>query len=330
MNYSASFLLCALVAWSVTRVYLRWAARMGVLDVPGARSSHPQPTPTGGGVGILAGVAAGCVATGYGAGLGADWLCVLAAVPVLAVLGFRDDRGGMPVAPRLAAQLAAATVVAFVAGARPGDPAALALGVSTVFGVTWATNAFNFMDGIDGIAGAQALFLAGAAAVLLASNGAAPDSLAVCVAMAGGAAGFLWLNWPPAHVFMGDTGSQPLGFLLAAAAGVTAARGELSLPVWLILWAGFLADASVTLLVRAADGNSPLAAHRDHAYQRLARRWGGHRPVTLLWSAVNMVWLFPLAWLANRHDGHATAIALMAWLPLIMALVWIRRRTAAD
>ncbi|MBK9304871.1 MAG: hypothetical protein IPM94_13610 [bacterium] len=199
--------------------------RASVMDVPNERSSHARPVPVGGGIGILvpwllgmgvAAVAGVFPAPGFPAAL------VVGAI-VLAVLGFVDDLRGLPPLQRLAVESVVAAACLKAGGlpvvtiALPGlDPvAAGAFGwvVAWVF-VVGFTNMFNFMDGIDGLAGFQALLGAGALAVWAALAG--DTTLAVSAALlAGATVGFLRANYPRARVFMGDVGSLPLGFLLA-------------------------------------------------------------------------------------------------------------------
>jgi len=314
-------------AWAITRAYLGWARRASVLDTPGARSSHTVPTPTGGGVGIVAGMTVAFLFAVFGVGVGSDWCAVAAALPVLTLLGYLDDRRALPVLPRLCGQFAAALTVAWVAlGAAQAPPW---LFPCAVLALVWFNNAFNFMDGIDGLAASQAAFMAAAAALLLGQAGAA-DSRLLLPGVAGAALGFLALNWPPARLFMGDAGSQPLGFALAGATLVTVARGELALPVWLILWTAFLADATVTLFARALGGKPVFRAHREHAYQRLARLAGAHLPVTLGYLALNLLWLLPLAWLAHAQPRFAWPLLGVAAVPTCLAVVRLRRVIDSD
>ena len=139
------------------------------------------------------------------------------------------------------------------------------------------------------------------------------------VALAASGAAFLLLNWPPARIFMGDAGSTYLGFMQAFFALDTVASGWLTPWQWLILGAVFLTDATVTLLRRLLNGERIFEAHRRHAYQVLSRRWGGHRPVTLACIAVNIVWLWPLAYLAGLAPEFGWLVASAAYVPLIVA-----------
>jgi Fuc2NAc and GlcNAc transferase len=182
----------------------------------------------------------------------------------------------------------------------------------------WSTNLFNFMDGIDGIAGSETVFVAGAAAYLNFAHGGDPGLTAAMLVLAAATLGFLVLNWPPARIFMGDVGSGFLGFSLAVL-GLSASRhGATPIEVFMILSGVFLVDATVTLFSRIARGDRWLEAHRSHAYQNLARRWQAHRPVTILVIVINVLWLFPWACIAAAHPDKAMLCVLAALLPLII------------
>lgn len=315
-------LLGAFAAALAGTVWLRsYALRRQLLDVPNARSSHSVPTPRGGGAAIVASAGVGTLALWLSGLTGA--ITVLAMViPGIAVaaVGFLDDRGHVAPSTRLAVHFASAAWASWWFGGLPAVGIAgvhIALGVAghavAAVVIVWILNLFNFMDGIDGIAGSELVFVAAAAAWLAGPESATRMPLLV---LAGAGAGFLALNWPPARIFMGDVGSGFIGFALAALAFVAHTEGSLSIWASAILMGVFIADATVTLLVRLARGDSVVQAHRTHAYQRLARRWGAHRPVTLGTLAVNLLWLLPWAWLADSHPAYAAPACLVALLPL--------------
>lgn len=176
------------------------------------------------------------------------------------------------------------------------------------------------MDGIDGIAGVEAVTVAAGAALLLWVRGDAAMA-GVLVLLAAAVLGFLAWNWPPARIFMGDVGSAYLGFVLGVMALATSAEGPLNLWVWLILLAVFITDATVTLLRRLLRGERWYEAHRTHAYQHAARRFGSHRKVTLAVGALNVLWLLPLAGVACALPGYGWWLAVVAYLPLLLLAV---------
>ncbi len=265
------------------------APRLGLLQAPNVRSSHHHPTPTGGGIGIVVGATA-AVFIGVGVASPQTATIVLASL-ALALLGLWDDISPLPPAIRLVVQLALAVlIVAFALplpalGAALGValPAPLLLALLTVLLVYWI-NLYNFMDGIDGIAGSEAAFLllAPPALVLLGGGGVATSPLfwwALGIAAPVGA--FLAFNWHPARLFMGDVGSLFLGLMTAALLLLDIAAGSISLWQALILCACFATDGTVTILRRAVQREAIMTAHRRHAYQWLARRYGSHSRVVL-------------------------------------------------
>lgn len=307
-------LLCmvALLAYAIGRLTLRYAASWGLVVVPNHRSSHTRPTPQSGGIGM---VVAGT--------LGGVWLMpsawpVLVLAALLALVGLCDDVRHLSPKWRLLAQMVA--VVGLLASVALPYPFLLLAVVA--IGAIWWINLFNFMDGTDGLAASQAIFmlLAGAGMAALQPEAMAQSGWWLLLVVASAAIGFLALNWPPARLFMGDVGSVYLAFMVLVAAFSTVAQGLVSPFAWLLLAAAFACDASVTLIVRMARGQRWYEAHRSHAYQILARRWSHGRALALLW-AINLLWLLPLT-VAVQLQMLPPFIALMlAYGPLLFA-VW--------
>ena len=186
-------------------------------------------------------------------------------------------------------------------------------------GIAWVLNLFNFMDGIDGIAASEAIFVVLAASSLSALGTDATGVFAASLVFAAACGGFLLWNWPPAKIFMGDVGSGYLGYVLAILALAAARENASSLWCWLILGGVFLVDATVTLSRRLVRGERVYEAHRSHAYQWLSRRWGSHRLVTIAVVLVNVAWLMPCALLCAAQPNRAPFIASAALIPLVIA-----------
>jgi Fuc2NAc and GlcNAc transferase len=316
---------CFLASLLGVGVMRHFALARGIVDVPNARSSHEQPVPRGGGLVIALVASAALFALGLSGAL--PWpLAFALLVPgaVVACIGYLDDLGGVPALRRLCVQaIAAAAALAILGGWDAGLPRESAawwiLQAALVVGITWATNLYNFMDGIDGIAGAEAVFLGVGGAVMLQVAGQTPGTVLACLVLGAASLGFLAWNWPPARIFMGDVGSGYLGLVYAVVALATSREDPSLLAGWLILSGTFVADSGATLGRRLARRERFYEAHRIHAYQWLARRLGGHLPVTLLYSAVNLLWLLPMAWLSVRFAAHASWIAALALAPLVAA-----------
>jgi UDP-N-acetylmuramyl pentapeptide phosphotransferase/UDP-N-acetylglucosamine-1-phosphate transferase len=231
-----------------------------------------------------------------------------------------DDRRGLPVALRFAAHLAAAAGA--VVALHPDVP--LWMTVALVLLLTWAMNLYNFMDGSDGLAGGMALFGFGALGV--AALGAAPQMAAACFCIAAAAAGFLWHNFHPARVFLGDAGSIPLGFL-AGSLGL-AGWGNGLWPAWfpLLVFSPFIVDATLTLVARVLRRSKPWQAHREHAYQRMVAGGLGHRRTALLWYLL-MAACAVSALLGLKLTAAGQWLLVAAWAVIygILAAVTTRR-----
>lgn len=311
---------------------LRHAQHLGVIQVPNARSSHSVPTPSGGGVGIVIGGAVGTSLAAFQAPR--EILIVLATSLCVAAIGFFDDRRPIPAGFRLSAQFVLFAVA--VIGVVPLGPLGQEMGINLplpvmlglfgllmLIGVYWI-NLFNFMDGIDGLAASQAVFMAlAAAAMALAGTPGliAHPGIWWLIALAAASLGFLCLNWPPAKIFMGDAGSTYLGFIIAVLALLTITWGWLTAWQWTILGAPFVTDATVTLLRRALQRERIVEAHRRHAYQALSRRWGSHRRVTLLLIAIDLIWVLPLAFVAGWQESFGVLVAMVAYAPLVVLVL---------
>ena len=319
-------LLCLLLAWALTGWVLRRAHSLRLIDRPNERSSHTVPTPRGGGLAIAIVCTALLGLLGSASGrLDIGLLAIAVGGAAVAMLGFLDDRHGLSAGMRLAVQATAVTMVVLVLGGAPDEVVAAMPWMRAWPGVVlcivvvlWFLNLFNFMDGIDGIAAGQAVFMAVGAAVLMHLGGAAAANVTLLWGIAAAVSGFLIWNRPPARIFMGDVGSAYLGSLLPTVA-IWLSR-DASMQVWsfVVLGTLFIGDASATLLRRTLTGRRWNEAHRSHVYQRLARQ-SGHARVTFGYALVNVFVVFPLAWLAASKDGYAPIIAFVTTLLSIVA-----------
>ncbi len=299
MNPMLSGWLAVAAALLVSAAGARWLAgrprlTRALLDHPNARSLHQDPIPRSGGLAVLAGLAA-ALATGWlwnalAAGPPLPGALVWLAVAVLpvAAVSLYDDLGHCPRRLRLAVHVLAALILlgGGLAWGHLGLPGldwplpGVVAGALTVLFTVWMLNLYNFMDGMDGFAGGMALFGFGALAVLGWRAGD-PAFAAAAAVPAAAAAGFLWSNFPPARIFLGDLGSSTLG-LLAAGFSLWGARDGL-FPLWTaaLAFSPFIVDATWTLGRRLARGERVWEAHRSHHYQRLVLAGWGHRKTVL-------------------------------------------------
>jgi Fuc2NAc and GlcNAc transferase len=324
----ATFVLSALLTGAVRRL----ALSRGLLDVPNARSSHETPIPRGGGAAMVLTASAAWITLGLMGVIQAGIVAALAGGGIaIAVVGLLDDRSRLSARFRLSVHFAAALwALLWLEGLPPmrvGEHV-IVFGwggyILGALGIVWTLNLFNFMDGIDGIAASEAIFVV-AGGILLAQVGDGHHAQqAAGLAFVAACCGFLLWNWPPARIFMGDVGSGFLGYVIAVLAVIEARDSTLALLVWLILGAVFFVDATVTLVRRLLRGERLHEAHRTHAYQWLVRRWGSHRRVTLTVLAVNVLWLLPLAALAVKSPAYAPFFVATALAPLIVLAIAAR------
>ena len=317
--------LTLLLSTALCGGYLWLARRRGILDRPNERSSHQRPTPHGGGLPLLLAFYTGCLLAAWQAGVtDRGYALILVTSMGLLAVGVLDDLRGLSVRLRFGLYALGCLLVAagLLIPALSEVPLAgvLVVVAATALALLWALNLYNFMDGIDGLAASQCLLACVGAALLGAWSAASAGYVLVLLLLAAAQGGFLVWNWPPARLFMGDAGSVPTGFLLAALALLGALRGELPLACWLILLAPFVIDASWTLVWRVLTGQPFLRPHRLHAYQRLSRHWGGHRPVVLLLYALVIAWLLPLAALAVQWPHSQLLLVILAYFPLLAGM----------
>ncbi|MYM62851.1 glycosyltransferase family 4 protein [Pseudomaricurvus sp. HS19] len=325
------FLLLTVASYGLTWLFLLYARHRGVIDTPNERSSHSIPTPRGGGISIIIGFIAIYLLTANREWIpqAPAWALLLGGLPV-ALIGLLDDHHPVSNRIRLAVHLLAAAAAVWVLQPLPHlQLAGLDIrlsGIGVVFvviGMVWILNLYNFMDGIDGIAGTEALSVMASAAIILFVAGEAhigAPLLLLCAPVLG----FLLLNWSPARIFMGDGCSGFLGLTLAILALYYASTSSLNLWCWGILLGCFIVDASWTLAYRLLSGQQWHSPHRSHAYQILSRRWNSHARVTLATAAANLLWLAPWALAAQALPQWGWAFLLISYSPLVVLCATVK------
>jgi len=305
-----SFVVCfALLFFLVRRL-----GHVG-LDRPNDRSLHERPVPRTGGIAVVAGVA-----SSIAFGTLQLWVPMALAL-VLAALSFLDDLYTMRSSWRLTGHLAAACVLVWYV-LSPMHPVEM---VVLILAVTWITNLYNFMDGSDGLAGGMSLI--GFATYALAAWLADEIALAAAAASVAAAAGaFLFYNFHPARIFLGDVGSIPLGFL-AAALGVLGWRND-AWPLWfpLVVFGPFVGDATLTLVKRVIRGERVWRAHREHYYQRMIRMGLGHRTTAWIEYATMAVCAGAALFGRQQAPGLQLAVFCAVTLGLVGIAAWVDAR----
>jgi UDP-GlcNAc:undecaprenyl-phosphate GlcNAc-1-phosphate transferase len=298
---------------------------LGVMDVPNSRSSHVAPTPRGGGLAVAIAIAL-ATAVGFGRGLPSNgW--VLGGIILIGCLGFADDLAGLGVSVRLMTQAIVASGVSISLMWRSPYPSPMNAAVAVAAGMVWLvgyTNAFNFMDGVNGIAALNAA-LAGVWFLYVGLSHELNGIAVLGAAVAGGAMGFLPWNVPRARVFLGDVGSYTLGFAISSLAlwAWTAGVPVLMAVAPLMI---YLADTGWTLMRRVLGGRPWREGHREHIYQRLADLGLGHMGSAATCAAASALicgWAYATDRVVTADEwlvlGPALVVTTYLLLPTLLA-----------
>ncbi len=312
-----------------------FAKKNWLVESPGERSSHKVPTPRTGGVAIALGFLAACLSLSLDSLSLARFASLFAAAFLLGVI---DDARPLPAALKLIGQIAIAALFVWLFGAIEQVPAPfvgdLALGVAapalTVFWIVAFMNAFNFMDGANGIASTAAIFALSALGVAAAGAGIDPWAPASII-LAAAIFGFLPLNFPKARLFMGDGGSQSIGFSIAALAALSASvdQGAVSALFMPTVFMPFLFDVAFTLAHRIARRRNFAEAHNEHLYQLIVRLGASHTAVTTLYVGLIMLSTF-VAIIAGALPGSVQFLAPAGLLAAFLFPAMIVFRKAAE
>lgn len=328
-------LLAFLTSFCAVSVIREIAAKGRILDIPNERSSHSFPIPRGGGVAI---VIICLAAAGFQVFTSQKWTeapLYPVAAAIIAGVSFLDDLYGIRSRTRFFFHALAAGLILYGSGEwnvlglnlRSEFISAACSGFIILFWTVGLTNAFNFMDGIDGIAGGQALVAGFGWFVIGTLNGLYFISLLGLI-IGFASLGFLLHNWQPARIFMGDVGSTFLGFTFAAVT-VFAARKRLELCVAgiLLVWP-FVFDSTFTLVRRLLHGENIFEAHRSHLYQRLVISGLSHARVSSLYIAYSAAGLIlGVFWsVGSKGSGLASAILIPALALSLLFFVRYRER----
>lgn len=294
------FLFLFLLSWALTYAVKQIAIKKSLVDIPNDRSSHAAPTPHGGGIAIALPWFAGIAYLYTVDQIDSCLFYALMVGVVIALVSYLDDLYELNPKVRFMVQLFVALVgLYFLGGLKILDFGLFAIenqiitNTVAVVAIIWFINLYNFLDGIDGYAGSEAIFL-GIAGYLLFGD-------VQFVVLIASVLGFLVWNWHKAKIFMGDVGSTLLGYNVAIFA-IYYQNSDTSILIWLILFGLFWFDATLTLYRRYKNKEQLSEAHKKHAYQRLTQSGWSHSKVVISSMAANAI-LFLLAWMAMENPS---------------------------
>lgn len=307
------------------RVY---ALKKNIIDNPNERSSHSIPTPRGGGVAVVVSYILGVMLLIYLDYLSQHvGLTLIVSGFIIALLGFFDDHGHINSMLRLAIHFMVAIGVVVSLGGFSEVKIfnnfllGFSANIIAVLFLVWLLNLYNFMDGINGIASVEAITtLMSMAVIYFIFN--IQLNIEILWLLSACAFGFLLWNFPKAKIFMGDACSGFLGLTLGILALIALKENLALFCAWIICLGVFIVDATFTLIRRVLAGYKMYDAHRSHSYQILSRKWNSHTPVTLLVAGINILWLLPIAYWTVAKSNYPEVGVLIAYLPLIMIVIY--------
>lgn len=313
----------------ITEFIRKMAIKKKLIDIPNVRSSHKKPTPRGGGLGIALIFIFIFTATWHGVIPSTNQLQealpgITAGAVMVSLIGLLDDIRHISAKWRLVVHFMAAIVVLYFIRNYPvlqfyNFPIQLNeywIPVLAI-GLVWMINLFNFMDGIDGLAASEFVFILISVLIFHLIKGTNENVLflMLCIACT---SGFLLWNWPVARIFLGDVGSGFFGIITGAFLLVIPEEPIINMWSIMILASVFLVDSMYTLVRRIFKNHKIHIAHRSHAYQILTRRYKSHLKVLLSIQAINILWLLPIAWTASIYPKFGIILFFIAIIPLIV------------
>ena len=312
------------LSFTLTGAVTRYARSRGMLDLPGDRHSHFEPTPRGGGAGLVVALILASVPWAQVWIVLPFWLfCALPGFVVLSLMGWWDDR--KPLSVRLRFLIQVLVSLYLILCFQPnGASLSLVPAIGAVLFLLWMTNLFNFMDGSNGMAGSQGVF-AGLTLAWLFNRADDYPAVVLSLVLASVCLGFLPWNLGRAKVFMGDVASGSLGFAIASLLIYGVFSSEVSLAAaWLVMLV-FLCDSTLTLAARVLRGEQWYNPHKQHLYQQLIVRGWSHARVLAVYQLINLGLVIPAIAVAVSRPAIATTVATSTTLALVFAWLAVRR-----
>ena len=319
------YLIIPIIAcsWIGVFLYKKYANYIGIMATPNYRTLHELPIPRGGGIvfSILFILAIFLIWRYLQL---SDNLFLMLGVGggMAAIFGFIDDIKNIRARIKLIIQLLLsswALYCLYSANLLLLNWLPIFITIPAyLFFMVWIINAYNFMDGVDGMAASGAVFASLTLALVLYLTDNSVELIPIFILIAAMVGGFIIFNWPPASIFMGDAGSVFLGYIFGSLLLFTTLNGYLSIWIWLTVFGYFFADTTVTQIVRVISIKKWYLPHRSHAYQNLARITGSHLKVTGGVTLYNIIWIFPLTLLSALMPEMGVILTILAICPALV------------
>jgi Fuc2NAc and GlcNAc transferase len=320
------YLIVPIIAcsWIGVFLYKKYALYIGIMSNPNYRTLHESPIPRGGGI-VFSILFISVIFLIWQYLQLSDNLFLILGVGggMAALLGFIDDIKDIRARIKLIIQLLLSGWAVYWLYS---DNLLLLNWIpifitipACLFLMVWMMNAYNFMDGVDGMAASGAIFASLTLALVLFLTDNSVELILIFILIAATVGGFIIFNWPPATIFMGDAGSVFLGYVFGSLLLFTTLNGYLSIWIWLTVFGYFFADTTVTQIVRVISIKKWYSvAHRSHAYQNLARITGSHLKVTSGVALYNIIWILPLTIWSVLQPEMGAIFTMLAIAPALV------------
>ncbi len=312
----------------ITNFVRYFSIKNKLYDIPNSRSSHDIPKPKGGGISIVIILLGTIVILSFYNLIDPDLSkSLLAGLSIVAAIGLYDDYKSLPILTRAVSYVLASIFSVYLIGGFSYlsiDNYNLNLGyfgfLLSVLFVVWLTNLYNFMDGTDGFAAIQTICVGLFSGSLLYMSGNVSYGI-ILFCLVSSTLGFLYWNWAPAKIFMGDVGSCTIGFLFGLLSIYTEKTGIISISVWLILLAPFIGDATFTLFERIINKEKWYEAHKSHAYQKLHQLGISHSKLAQGLLIINIIIIWPSAYFAYSHESLEFIMLILSYCTI--GIIWL-------
>lgn len=311
--------ICSLFFMSI---YLNAAKKLGIIAKVNFRTLHSQETPKGGGIVLSVVYILTLTLLAFMGYLNdSNLLFLLLGAGFASLFGFIDDIFNIRAMVKLFAQIFLASWIIFLLVDFPTQNSLIIVSVLlhflAILFLVWLINVFNFMDGIDGLAASGTFFITSITGSIILYISSIHSDAFLLLLLSVMCLSFLCFNLTRTKVFMGDSGSIFLGYMVGVLFFRTIYETDINYWTWLIVLGYFLTDATATTLYRIVYIKKWYGAHRSHAYQNLARIWDNHRKVSAYILLFHLLWLLPLAWLSFIMPELGFYCYLVAIIPVI-------------
>jgi len=317
-----------LISYNIVNKVIKYAERLKLIDIPNERSSHENPVPRGGGIGIVCALVCGLTLSFYAGILIISVFQLygyIVSIIILAFIGFLDDKHTLSETVKIVCQFFLALSIIFIVG-RPeymviyGIKVSLGIVAVGIY-ILWIVgfiNSYNFMDGINGLAGLQGV-ITGVFIAIMGHIIKEPSIIIMGIVLSSAIIGFLWFNFPNAKIFMGDVGSTVIGFYIAV---IAVMQPILLFPITIVMGA-FIYDTAITLFIRIIKREKWYKAHRTHFYQRAISCGYTHKHVTLFMCAISIVLgILSIVYLLSGYKTQIV-VTLLSFVILSLLSYWV-------